>query len=610
MRYVESPKTLKQIHRQRRSRNHNRRASGLQPALDVVNSKQYVMVLGEPGCGKSTFLRALGLEALKGSEGNYRRQCFPLLVPLRHCQAPSLDLQAAICDPLQRCDFPELATIVTALLNQGRLLLLLDGLDEVPSANQDRIQQDIQTFVDRYPKNRFVISCRKVSGYTGLRRFTTTEVAPPRSKEVATLLRQQLPLFLSYGSDFIDHLKTLVVSLNLPWMRDNQHTPLFLMVLCWVYSYTQRIPSSPSAVYQEAVELLLENHRNHDVSLRTILKADLEKALLAEIAFQGLSTQMILYDRATLTHLIQEFLDETVDLDDPPTVQQLLDCFCYQGILVAQEGQTYAFVHRAVQEYLTAYYLAQYDSQIGFLIQDRITDLYWREVFLLLAGQVDCGDRLLLLMEEAAQQVIQSDRLRGLLRWADQSTTAVTSSLKPATRRVAALAVALDRALDLTRTLQLDAAIDYALHLNLDLAGLLEPRLAADLDRILMLDLDVEHPLALELDETLETVMEIKKLQVFADTKIALLVSRLKRLRPQIPTTKDSQAQKAFTQQVLQGWLGPLELELDWIRLTEAEAIELQRYLYINLLIEECRQVAVRVSRSVWQGIEARMLIV
>ncbi|MGA1625049.1 MAG: NACHT domain-containing protein [Prochlorothrix sp.] len=432
VRYVESPKTLKQIHRQRRSRNHNRRASGLQPALDVVNSKQYVMVLGEPGCGKSTFVRALGLEALKGSEGNYRRQCFPLLVPLRHCQAPSLDLQAAICDPLQRCDFPELATIVTALLNQGRLLLLLDGLDEVPSANQDRIQQDIQTFVDRYPKNRFVISCRKVSGYTGLRRFTTTEVAPPRSKEVATLLRQQLPLFLSYGSDFIDHLKTLVVSLNLPWMRDNQHTPLFLMVLCWVYSYTQRIPSSPSAVYQEAVELLLENHRNHDVSLRTILKADLEKALLAEIAFQGLSTQMILYDRATLTHLIQEFLDETVDLDDPPTVQQLLDCFCYQGILVAQEGQTYAFVHRAVQEYLTAYYLAQYDSQIGFLIQDRITDLYWREVFLLLAGQVDCGDRLLLLMEEAAQQVIQSDRLRGLLRWADQSTTAVTSSLKPA----------------------------------------------------------------------------------------------------------------------------------------------------------------------------------
>lgn len=37
--------------------------------LSVAKDEQYLMVLGGPGIGKSTFLRKLGLEALKGQHG-------------------------------------------------------------------------------------------------------------------------------------------------------------------------------------------------------------------------------------------------------------------------------------------------------------------------------------------------------------------------------------------------------------------------------------------------------------------------------------------------------------------------------------------------------------
>ncbi len=40
--------------------------------MDIANQKQYLMVLGSPGVGKSTFLRKLGLEALK-REGQIQR---------------------------------------------------------------------------------------------------------------------------------------------------------------------------------------------------------------------------------------------------------------------------------------------------------------------------------------------------------------------------------------------------------------------------------------------------------------------------------------------------------------------------------------------------------
>ena len=36
----------------------------------VANNKQYLVLLGGPGVGKSTFLRKVGLEALKGKNGN------------------------------------------------------------------------------------------------------------------------------------------------------------------------------------------------------------------------------------------------------------------------------------------------------------------------------------------------------------------------------------------------------------------------------------------------------------------------------------------------------------------------------------------------------------
>jgi predicted NACHT family NTPase len=42
------------------------------------------------------------------------------------------------------------------LLEKGKLLILLDGLDEVPTSQIDSAIEKIQDFVDRYDKNRLL----------------------------------------------------------------------------------------------------------------------------------------------------------------------------------------------------------------------------------------------------------------------------------------------------------------------------------------------------------------------------------------------------------------------------------------------------------------------
>ena len=51
---------------------------GRQDAIEVANDKKHLMVLGPPGVGKSTFLRKVGLEALKEKNGDFVHKCIPV----------------------------------------------------------------------------------------------------------------------------------------------------------------------------------------------------------------------------------------------------------------------------------------------------------------------------------------------------------------------------------------------------------------------------------------------------------------------------------------------------------------------------------------------------
>jgi predicted NACHT family NTPase len=50
------------------------------------------MVLGAPGAGKSTFLRKIGLEALKGEKGEYKHSCIPVFIDLKKFTEQEIDI--------------------------------------------------------------------------------------------------------------------------------------------------------------------------------------------------------------------------------------------------------------------------------------------------------------------------------------------------------------------------------------------------------------------------------------------------------------------------------------------------------------------------------------
>ena len=152
---------LETAFRQDRGRRLRQRSVSRKPGLEVANAKQFLMVLGTPGAGKSTFLRKMGLEALKGKQKEFQHDCIPVLIELKRLEVgkdSKIDLKQIIVNEFETCGFPDAQRFTDKALDEGKLLILLDGLDEVPSSFVNTAIQTIQDFVDRHAENRYIAS--------------------------------------------------------------------------------------------------------------------------------------------------------------------------------------------------------------------------------------------------------------------------------------------------------------------------------------------------------------------------------------------------------------------------------------------------------------------
>jgi hypothetical protein len=151
-------------------------------ALEVIRKTARVVVLGDPGTGKTTLLRYLAIRhssLLLSGETAPTVELGEPRIPLYiragdFARSPQRDgglsgfIAPFIVGKLQ-CPIDEtrLARFVTVALRSGRCLLLIDGLDEVSSAAQRAVVvQAIADFVTaQHPRgNRFVCTSR-ISGY-------------------------------------------------------------------------------------------------------------------------------------------------------------------------------------------------------------------------------------------------------------------------------------------------------------------------------------------------------------------------------------------------------------------------------------------------------------
>lgn len=505
---------LQELFREGNKRRFQRLDTSRRPGVELANAEQYLMVLGGPGVGKSTFLRKMGLEALKGNQGDLQHQCIPVFLELKRFDTDEINIRQLLIDEFKTYGFPEPERFTDQALQKGRLLVLLDGLDEAPSQNLTQVIRQIQDFVDQYAKNRFIASCRIAAYYGDFRRFTDVAIADFDDTQIEQFIRNWFHSQLDRQTKTAEKCWQLLQRPENQAAKELAQTPLLLTFLCLVYDSSQNLPKNRSTLYNKALDILLEKwaaeKRILQGDIYQGLHTDLEKALLAEIAYKEFEAGRLFFQKEEITQEITTFLAETLEAPKHLNSKAVLKAIeVQQGILVERAEDIYSFSHLTLQEFLTAQYIADDPDEVNKLVSNHLTDTHWREVFLLVAGLKRSADTLLLLMEQQVQSCLNTPKLQALIQWLDKATSGSKGFYKSSTKRVAALFLV--RALDLNLDLNLDLehararARDLNLDLDLNLTRALKYALerAHTLDRTLARDLTLALALSRDLDRTL-----------------------------------------------------------------------------------------------------------
>ncbi len=523
----------------RGSRQHQAFRTERRDAVQVANETQFLNLLGAPGAGKSTFLRKLGQKALMGrtsggriwenlkAEAAYRHEKLPVMIELRKFRAEAIDLVGLITREFTTCGFPEAQTFVDGALKEGGLLILLDGLDEVPDARLTDVVEHLRDFVDRYGArgpdgNRFVTSCRTAHYRAYFRKFTDVVLADFSDGQIEQFARNR---FRS-EADIIDKTAAnFLTTLHEPEHAGSlelARTPLLLGFLCVTFDYRKELPATRSKLYQRALDILLRewgaSNRVHDEPAYKDLNSDLELDMLANLA-----EELFLHDRFFFTRDwakggIRKFMEECLSAPKSLDADQILTAVeVHQGLIVKRASDSYSFSHLTIQEYLTARRIwDQGEACRKRLIENHLFEARWHVVLELMAGFGE-ADRLLLTITDrcCSEAAKGSDNERRFLTWLEDccprqnEACSLDGAIAGAVARlklfVFALTSGVARALDLTLDLDqdLERSRTRARARSLELARIDARDLAVALTRSIARDLAFGDSLANRLDREL-----------------------------------------------------------------------------------------------------------
>ena len=216
------------------------------------------------------------------------------------------------------CGFPHPKELVKAALKSGQLLILFDGLDEVPTSNVNNVIRKIRDFVDRYSQNRFIASCRIAAYRGGFTRFTEVEMADFDDVQIKKYIknwfdstrdqhRRQLHQEKKTGDRCWAKLNTKEHRATKELVRN----PLLLTLLCMVYDNSQNLPRNRASLYEKALDIFLEEwaaeklvHRG--ASITQYLEIADEKPMLSKIAWENFEANRLFFSKDELINTDSE----------------------------------------------------------------------------------------------------------------------------------------------------------------------------------------------------------------------------------------------------------------------------------------------------------------
>ncbi len=404
------------------ARQHDLSTQELLSRLLTSRRPNRLVVLGDPGSGKTTLCRFLASAIAGGVPGLQNRSVFddsellPLFLPFRdYVREQRKDSSLSLVDYLYRqatghLQVPLPNMFFQQILVNGGAVMLLDGLDEVGSAGErEEMRVRVVAFCRLYERVPVLVTSR-IAGYDQAPLQSSDGMFP--ALQLAAFSNVDLKLFVRNWYRLVEAgdvraqdegaTELLAAFAADPRVQELARNPMLATLIALVHRYEAHLPGERAKLYELCVKTMLETWPAARRMQFLDIDEGLQRFLLEQLAFRMQERRSHGDDGEVST------TEEQLILDLTEIASELLDVGSYPpghrhlvrrwvrflqegtGLLVEQQLHVFSFFHLSLLEYLSACGLErqayQASQELAREVAARFVDPVWREVCLLTVG--------------------------------------------------------------------------------------------------------------------------------------------------------------------------------------------------------------------------------
>lgn len=364
--------------------------------LEILDRSSTIAIIGDPGAGKTTLLKYLCIQHCNSDSSR-----LPIFIAIRELVATEQTILEAINSQIKRygsTSNPE--SISEMALNEGRILLCVDGLDELDIQNAEQARKTLRKLASKlsdimgkHPQNVIVISARRESWPTCRPEipasFQEFEILPFSTSSIRAFIAKW------FDNEDITLGESLIDEFRLRGWPEFASNPLLLALTCVVYEKRGRLPDRHAVLYQRCIDVMLEEwDATRRIGRRETVQGltpERKLDILAEVALSFHIKRRFCFSRKDLIKELEIHLPK-VGLSSFEAGNVFEEFSAQHGLLRSWSFEDYyAFPHLVFQEFLTAKALRDRPDGFKKLIEYK-DDPLWHTITLIYTGMGDATD--------------------------------------------------------------------------------------------------------------------------------------------------------------------------------------------------------------------------